>query len=273
MKRLQTIEEIHKRFNGTGSEPLLVTCNDLQDWVCKYSRFPNYLVKEYIGSVFARIWGIKTPEISFIEVQEDHIDLNNYQGLQLAWFRRECFGSLFLTNAELVTQAMLPLFNDKNFRVKLKDKMDYLLIALFDIWTANEDRNHNNYNLLLNTIENANYLFYTIDHETIFNSSFLERELEEITEEETILNTEIAKILFAKNKKINKIVDELVEKFYLCIGECEVQLKSIIDDIPESWDIDKEALLNNMKLYLFSEKWKTKCVRVFRTYVQTFITN
>ncbi|MVX34389.1 HipA family kinase [Myroides sp. LoEW2-1] len=97
------------------------------------------------------------------------------------------------------------------------------MITLFDIWVANEDRNHNNYNLLLNTSKGSSFFFYTIDHETIFNSCFLERKLVEITENESIINTEIAKILFAKKKEINEIVDELIGNFYLGTGQCEEQ--------------------------------------------------
>lgn len=273
MKQLQTIEGIHRRFDGTGMKPLLVTCDDGQDWVCKYHRFPSSLLKEYIGSEFAKHWGIQTPDTSFIRVLEEHIDLNQYQGLQLSWFRHDCFGSLFLHQAELITNATLPLFNNSNFRAKIRNKTDFLWIALFDIWTANEDRNHNNYNLLLNTIGPSSYFFYTIDHETLFNSSLLERELYEITEDETIINTEIAKLLFYSNKKTNRIVEELIQNFYLCITLCENQLDSIIQFIPVSWNINTGELVNQMKQHLFSDEWKKKCETTFRTYVQTFLIN
>lgn len=61
MKELQTIEEIHKIFDTQGSSPLLVTCDDFNDWVCKYDRFPQYLFNELIASKFAVIFDIKTP--------------------------------------------------------------------------------------------------------------------------------------------------------------------------------------------------------------------
>lgn len=273
MKRLQTIEGIHRQFYGTGMEPLLVTCNDMQDWICKYSRFPNCLVKEYIGSAFAKYWNIKTPDTCFITVLEEHIDLNQYRGLQLNWFRQDCFGSLFLQNAELITNAILPLFNDSIFRAKIEDKADFLWIAFFDIWTANEDRHHNNYNLLLNAVDTVPYFFYTIDHETLFNSSFLERELYEITEDETIINTEIAKLLFRSKNKTKQIVEDLVQNFYLCTSKCEEELETIIQLIPESWNINTEQFADQLKQRLFSKEWKNKCEITFRTYVQTFLIN
>lgn len=36
MQVLHTIEDIHKVFDTQGSSPLLVTCEDFRDWVCKY---------------------------------------------------------------------------------------------------------------------------------------------------------------------------------------------------------------------------------------------
>lgn len=273
MKQLKTIEGIHRQFDGTGMKPLLVTCDDLQDWVCKYHRFPSTLLKEYIGSAFAKYWGIKTPDTSFIQVLEEHIDLNQYQGLQLNWFRHDCFGSLFLNHADLITNATLPLFKNNSFRAKIKNKTDFLWIALFDIWTANEDRNHNNYNLLLNSDQNSSYFFYTIDHETLFNSSLLERELTEITEEETIINTDIALILFRSKNKTKQIVEVLIQNFYLCTRQCEEELHTIIPFIPVSWNIDTVQFVNRMKQHLFSDEWKKKCELIFRTYVQTFLIN
>lgn len=60
MKILQTIEEVHRIFDTQGSTPLLVTCNDLNDWVCKYDKFPKYLFNELIASEFAKLFEINS---------------------------------------------------------------------------------------------------------------------------------------------------------------------------------------------------------------------
>ena len=73
MKILHTIEEVHKIFNTTGSSPLLVSCNDFNDWVCKYDKFPKYLFNELVTSEFARLWNINTPETALIKVKNEHI--------------------------------------------------------------------------------------------------------------------------------------------------------------------------------------------------------
>lgn len=46
MELLHTIQEVHKMFDTPGSSPLLVTCNDFNDWVCKYDQHGQYLFNE-----------------------------------------------------------------------------------------------------------------------------------------------------------------------------------------------------------------------------------
>ena len=78
MKVLHTIEEVHKVFDTQGSSPLLVTCEDFRDWVCKYDRFPKYLFNELIASEFAKLCDIKTPETSFIKVKPEHVPTDKF---------------------------------------------------------------------------------------------------------------------------------------------------------------------------------------------------
>jgi len=81
MQLLHTIEGVHKVFDTQGSSPLLVTCNDFNDWVCKYDRFPKYLFNELIASEFAKLWGIKTPETSLIRVKSEHVSSEKFPQL------------------------------------------------------------------------------------------------------------------------------------------------------------------------------------------------
>lgn len=53
MQVLQTIEEVHKIFPTNGSSPILVTCDDFRDWVCKYDRTSKNLFNELIAAKFA----------------------------------------------------------------------------------------------------------------------------------------------------------------------------------------------------------------------------
>ncbi|ELY1978448.1 hypothetical protein SL055_000632 [Flavobacterium psychrophilum] len=273
MKILHTIQEPHKMFDTAGSSPLLVTCNDFNDWVCKYDRFPKYLFNELIAAEFAKLWTINVPETALINVKDEHILYDKYPSLQPSFFEKECFGSLFMKNTKEIDLSFIPSFREKSFRDRIQQKSDFLKIALFDIWLCNEDRNYNNTNLLLHFAPENIYFFYAIDHVNIFNSSSLNYGLATLTEDDTLLKTELAKLLFGKAKKLTLIVDKLIENFYLCTKECEDNLDVILDLLPVSWAIDKVDMKAKMLQYLFTNEWKKQCEDIFRTYVQSFIKN
>lgn len=260
-------------YYTNGSNPLLVTCSDLNEWVCKYDRFPRYLFNELIGSEFARIWNINTPEICKIIVDLKYIPFDKYPQLIPNHFAKECFGSKLIEGSEDVNDTLLSSFKDKNYRTKIVNKSDLLKIALFDIWLCNDDRNFGNNNLLLKTDDDFKKHFFVIDHTTLFNSSHLERQLAELTEDDSILNTDMAKILLGNLKKLTKIVDNLVDSYYLCTKLCEDNLDEILAKTPHSWHIDIPHIKDRMITELFSEEWKNKCEINFRTLVQTLIIN
>lgn len=271
MQRLQTIEEVHKIFLTSGSSPILVTCDDFRDWVCKYDKSPMNLFNELLATKFAEIWGIKTPEIAFIKVKKEHVPQDKFPKIPTHLFDKDCFGSLYLESSKEIDYSIIPLFKEQGFRDKLKDKEDFLKIALFDIWMANEDRNHNNFNLLLYASPDKMNFFYAIDHVNIFNSSFLNYGITDITEEESIIKTDLAKILFGKDKQLTQIVNNLIESFYLCTVECYNQLDEILDLIPDSWGIDRDTTKNKIVQHLFSEEWNQICETKFREFIQSFI--
>lgn len=68
---------------------------------------------------------------------------------------------------------------------------------LFDLWVANEDRNHNNYNLLLNPTESG-YCLMPIDHERCFNGSRtnIDRPLVLLTEDQSLVASPLVQLLF-----------------------------------------------------------------------------
>lgn len=271
MQLLHTIEEAHKIFNTSGSNPLLVTCEDLRDWVCKYDRFPQYLFNELLAAKFAKIWEINVPEIAFIKVKPEHIPSDKFPSLQLPWFEKECFGSLHLENSKEVDHTMLSLFQDRSFTAKLANRADFLKIALFDIWMANEDRNHNNFNLLVYFSPERLNFFYAIDHVNIFNSSFLDYGIEPLTEDDSIVKTELAKVLFGNYRKLPQLVDSLVENFYLCTQECQDNINEILDLVPTSWSIDRGQAEARITQHLFLHEWKSTCEATFREFIQSFI--
>lgn len=273
MKRLKTIESVKKIFETPGSYPVLVLCDDFKFWVCKYDKFPIYLFNELLASEFAKIWSIKTPETSLITVKEEHIPDDMRHRLQPLWFRKDCFGSLYLDGAKEIDQTTYSLFKDKKFRDRVSDKFDFIKIALFDIWLSNEDRHHNNFNLLLHTIENRTSFFYAIDHVNIFNTNSLKNGLYEINEYETILNSELARILFSKNTRTNQYIEEVIRNFYLCISECKDNLNEILKKVPNSWNLNVIDLQEQLEKSIFQDAWIKKCEITFRQFLKYFILN
>lgn len=269
MNTLNTIERPHRIFNTSGSSPLLVTCEDLEEWVCKYDRSPQALFKEYVASEFARIWGIRTPDTCFIHVQEEHVPV----GMGLHLFQKECFGSKFLENTKEIDSTLLPLLKEQNFINQIANKKDFLKIALFDIWLSNEDRNHNNFNLLLDISTPNQYLFYAIDHVNIFNTSFLDHNLTPLTMDESIICTEEARLLFSHESNFSRIFEELIEELPIYVKQCEDNLDDILQDISPSWGINVEIINQNMRNFLFNSEWKTSCTDNFTDFVNMSILN
>lgn len=268
---LTSIHEAEKVFD-TGAKPILITCNDVQDWVCKHNQ-PSKLCNEIIGSKFAEIWKIRTPMISLINVLEEHLPKAYLNVVPPINFRKTCFGSLYLKNCKELDSSTTLLFKTPSFKKKFKSKDDFLKIALFDIWLCNEDRNLNNSNLLIDFSTADDYNFYVFDHGEIFNSNSLNRGIYSITEDESIIKTELAKILFKRGKNLNNTVNNLVENFYLCTMECSANLNNILALIPEDWGVNIQELENNIRENLFKVEWLEECENTFRSFIQVNLTN
>lgn len=271
LKRVKSIQTILKRYDTQGSSPIIIMGDDLNQWVCKY-RDVQKLFNELLAYEFAKLWNICIPESALIEIDYDkHVQtFSEKKGLDRRFFERECFGSCFLEEALDVNKSML---GNKEIVRRIKNKDDFLKISLFDIWLSNEDRNCGNYNLLLKTIEGGGgyTLFYIIDNTEIFNSSMAYTQgLMDITEEDTVLNSELAVLLFKKDTQIVKKMNTLLSLFPSFVGSCKKELSNIYQQIPQKWNInisEYDPKINE----LFSKNWLDICERNFRTYIQTQI--
>ncbi|MEM6720794.1 MAG: HipA family kinase [Bacteroidota bacterium] len=266
---IQTLNTIHTpdKIFPTGKTPLLVTCDDLQSWVCKHSAHTSILTNELIGSCFANLWGLRTPDISFIHVNENHIP----QGFSNSNFEKPCFGSKYIQTSIELNDSILHLFEEGSFRRKIINKNDLLMISLFDIWLSNEDRNHNNSNLLIDLTDSEKYYFTVFDHDSIFNSNSLNHGLFQINDFESLINTNLANILFKKGSNLIKVVDNLVEKFYFCTSTCENSIQNILFSIPQEWGINIDTLEKQLRNNLFTQKWLEDCENNFRAMIQKHI--
>lgn len=271
MQSLYSIQEVIKIFQTGGSRPILVTCDDLNNWVCKYEKTTLNLFNEYLAHHFACIWGLRSPEIARIRIKLEHIPIEWQKILQPHLFRKDCFGSKFIENSELINVMFLSSFQDYNYRRKIVNKPDFLKIALFDLWLGNEDRNHNNFNMLLEFEGNKIYLLCPIDHVTLFNSVHLQYPIYLLSDDESIINTSLAQALFKTDRKVGEYVDDIIESFYLCSTLCQQKLLNILSSVPASWDIDADQVVQRLEDNIFLDDWKKQCERQFRTLIQQYI--
>jgi hypothetical protein len=256
----------------TGDNPLLITCTDMSDWVCKHGRlYSSSLFNEVIGSTFAVLWDLKTPQISFVEVLIEHLPKEHLNTVQPAFFNKPCFGSLYIEDSQVIDKTLLPSFRTSAFRSKIANKNDLLRIALFDIWLGNEDRHHGNSNLLLDQTLPNEYYFNAFDHGAIFNSNALNYGIQLISDNESIISSDLTKILFRKGKVLTEIVDNIVRNFYLCTLNCEHNLSIILADIPVQWGLNIPNLETLIRNNLFRDDWKHECENHFRALIQANI--
>jgi len=236
--------------------------------VCKYTRHPgspaNRLLQEYLGSCLANYWGLKIPEFGFVNIKPDHA--GNHSELQPIFFQAPCFGSLYNREYKEVDKFMDMMV--KADKKKFANRHDFLKIALFDIWTSNEDRNHNNFNLLIHSTDTG-YYFIPIDHEMIFNTGNLDKGLCLITDSESIISTPITKKLFTRKELTDqKYLESIKKEYYLCTSNCKKKLNGILQEIPDEWLINKPVIKQSLLDNLFQKKWIEDCFKEFLCFIQ-----
>ena len=137
-------------------------CADLNDYVCKYATGvpTRTLYNEFIAAEFLEHWGLNKPDHRIVNINEEHI-LEGVKStrIQVRYFTRPCFGSKHELYAKEIDPSFPNLDINRKILNAIENKFDLLKIGLFDLWLANEDRNHNNYNLLLNPTDSG-YCFY-----------------------------------------------------------------------------------------------------------------
>lgn len=258
---LKSINKVNLTY-PTGEEPLLVECDDLNNYVCKYRRSTasGYkLVGELVGSVFAKGWDIPTPDIAFVNVC--HAD----RGKLERYLRNDCldccFGSRMNPQAIDVTKLLA-----NQIKVSLANRKNFLKIGLFDLWLSNEDRNYNNANLIYDV---GNEELVAIDHGCIFNTASYGDRLSILTENETILNSDLSRHLFdgtsVDESRIlcSEIIHEAETSFF---SKCEQEIESLINIIPEVWKVDLSDVLKSLE-YLLSKEWRAKWFSTVLEYI------
>ena len=235
----------------TGDRPILILCSDGFHYICKYKQ-PGYsankLASEYIGSQFAKLWGIATPYATLIE--NDPIIWDD------AGISHDPIAPL------LGSRRMENTFDLSNYycdqvRASWTTKNQLLTIALFDLWLANEDRTSNNYNLLYDLRTDT---IVSIDYGGIFNTVILGSPIYQLNSEDSILSSD----LFDRLKKVG--VEYSRTTFLRLVSKSKAAVPVILESIPTEWNIN--TLLFEKKLEeVFNTEWLSDTWNTFITLV------
>ena len=225
LQTLNTIEEIHRVIKSV-DKPVDVTCNDFENYICKY-RNTDSLLKEYLASCLLHRWQIPTPEIAFVWVKPEHVPERYKRTVKAHFLNKPCFGSKYYDQTIEVNQSLVALGNDAAEVRKIQNRLDLLRIGLFDLWLANDDRKQGNYNLLLVPNEPSKFYLNAIDHSACFhNGGIGEYTLNLLTSEESVLTSDVCRLLYARSTVIHKQADTVLKRF-------PTDVHKSVDSLPE----------------------------------------
>ena len=267
IKHLHSISEIKPEdcYKTGGSRPVKVFCSDMEYYVCKYfagTGATYSLFNEFISSAFFHVWQLTIPDFAFVKIKEEHILQTGYPK---HWFVKPAYGSLYWGHCKEVDKFFVELPSLPKDQSIIYNT--FLKIGLFDIWASNEDRNFNNTNLLYDP---GKKIFIPIDHVQIFNGNNLDKEPYLISREESILSSPLLKKIFSRNlqKNISQVLTGIADDFHNHTKHCQSDLDNILALLPHEWQLDTSYLKSRLQ-YLFTEKWKDKCLEAFHFIVQT----
>lgn len=244
--QLYSIKEIEKQYD-TGELPVLVTCSDMNAYICKYMRSSSAaykLVSELVGALFAKAWKIASPPCAFVQIKTEHwAAIQTPRNLSApCWGYQELKGSMDITPT---TYSKIEL--------RKEPLLQLLKIALFDFWIANEDRTCNNANLLYDVI---NQQLISIDYGGILNTSILTSSLSQLSPTDTILYADIFHHLkkCSTNRQIEKEAARLKDYYYTCVTKSHKCVDYILQVIPEEWNV-RTSFVESKLHQLFDQEW------------------
>ncbi len=232
-KLLQSIQDISVQYN-TGDLPVLVLCSDSQQYICKYMR-PNATIAyklacELLGSQFAEAWKMATPLCVLVKIHPAHwmnLSTPHHSTAPAIGFRK-IEGVIDITPTTFGQVAA-----NKNTLYQL------LKIALFDFWIANEDRTYNNANLLY-SIEDSQLI--SIDYGGILNNVSFDYPLEQLTETDSILGSDLFTHIVGSVSvhQLSVAVRQLERDYPNCISR--VSATKWMNILPKEWNVPKDKV-------------------------------
>lgn len=261
---LFSIQKIKVVYN-TGDLPVLVECNDLNDYVCKHNRGQRAAYKlfaEWISHALLQDLGVRVAPKTLVHIKDEHV-----------WGTAECQIAFFRAVPSFATLHLKEVVEWNQFDIKdlklISNVNDLLIVAFFDLWLANEDRNFNNFNLLIRATD-AGFEIIPIDHGACFNSLAFnpEQPLRILCENESLIDTdEFRKLVRSRMKKL-KDASDFIESLYLRIPDLEKKYDEHVLEIPSEWHIPKEYI-TALKANLFDKDWLDVTKTTFLSFIKT----
>lgn len=203
---------------------------------------------------------------AFVKVQRDHVPIGELPNrIGYDHFSVPAFGIQKHPSAEEVGLAFA---QKTDYQIRQIEKDEFLKIALFDLWLANEDRHQGNYNLMLAAPEESpaggTFLrFMPIDHQMIFNSGEMDETIVLLTEDESLLQSTAFDRLYRSKTKLKTAAKTIVDLFPGWVQACHAHLGSILASIPKTWGIDLPFLSGYLDQCLFDPEWVEKVKAAF----------
>lgn len=266
VKRLMSIQKVDEsQVFQTGYEPLLVYATDFQYYVCKYNTSnvtANMLFREWMNAHFLKIWELNVPDFCLIDLKPNHKP-DSKPNIK---HQIPLFGSLYDSQNREVDEFISGM--PQSQKGKFRQKNDLLKLAIFDLWTSNEDRSHNNYNLLLK-YSGGQIDFVPIDGGNLFHTGNQDKENFSLSYEESLISSPLMRVLFSGRELSNREnIALLQENYYFCISKCKEQLYEIIQGTPKEWLINNQLEFNRLGNFLFKESWLTDVFNTFLSHLQ-----
>ena len=192
----------------------------------------------------AKAWKLRTPDIALVRIKPAH-----WNGIDISHsLSAPSMGSRWIEGVIDITPssfAKVPASVDTLYQL--------MRIALFDFWTANEDRNANNANLMYDVV---NYQLVSIDYGCIFNTATFDFPLSQLTPTDTILCSDLFSHLKQRLEKatLQKLSTRLSAEYYHCILQCAKVKEEVVDDVPHEWNLPTTVVSEKI-CQLFDEKW------------------
>jgi hypothetical protein len=268
LKHLHSIEKIEPHHvMQTNCLPMIVHTNEMEDYLVKYAYrnvSTQMLAREYIAAEFCKLWNIKYPTTALITIKDEHLSTD--LGIGTIKLPIPGFGTLYDNRLKEVDRFFDEMSSNQSNKFLKPD--DFLTIAFFDIWLSNDDRNSNNYNLMVKAAGDK-YEFWAIDHGAIFHTGTQEMENYPLTLEDSLLNSPLLPKLLPKKQLFDiEMHEELKKSWYICASLCKKNYHEIINSIPEQWNINKDLLANQINSFMMQEDWFKICWETYLEFLQ-----